>query len=470
MAPPLTPANPVVIVGAGISGLVCAHALQRAGVNVLVIEAAYHPGGMIRSERRGGFLTEHGPQSFSGTPELRELCRALGIASELLHADPHAPRYVLLNGALRAVPLSPPALFTSSLLGSRTKWSILRDAFGRSKPPGEDESIAQFVRRKFTDELLDRLVGPFVSGIYAGDPERLSVRAAFPQLREAEELKGGIIRGMIAAAKAKPGPREKPTLLTFREGNESLVRALAVKLGSALRCGVEVLKIQRNDATAADKAQVQAGFQIAVRKGGIEETIQAAQLVLAAPPDAAATILQGLDEALASELAGIEFARVAVVSLGYKKATIRHDLAGFGFLVPRSADRNVLGTVWNSSLFPGRAPEGCALLTSFVGGATGLAVDPKNESQLVELVHRELSEILGIQEPPIFSSVHCYKRALPQYNMGHAERLARIESRRAAIPGLWFAGNYLRGPAIGACVEQALAVAAEVRAAIHPSP
>ena len=225
---------PALVVGGGISGLVCAYALRKAGIDAQLVEASPRPGGVISSVTRDGFLLELGPHSFSGTPALRELCAELGVSKELLQAPPHAPRFVLIDGKLRPVPMSPPAFFLSSLINGSTKWALMRDLLGKSIPPDGDESVAAFVRRKFSPQLLDRLVGPFVSGIYAGDPERLSVRSAFPQLYEAEKAAGSIVRGMLRLAKSKKGPRERPTLQSFREGSDTLVRALANNLGPAL--------------------------------------------------------------------------------------------------------------------------------------------------------------------------------------------------------------------------------------------
>src|SRR6266852_2030693 len=349
----MTSRIPAIVVGGGVSGLVCAHALRNAGVEALVVEASGRAGGVIRSERRDGFLLELGPQSFSGTAGLRRLCAELGIEDQLVEAPALAPRHVLVNGELVAVPMSPPALLTSSLLGWGTKWNIARDAFGRSQAPDEDESIAGFVRRKFGAEVLDRLVGPFVSGVYAGDPERLSLRSAFPQLNEAEKAAGSV-------------------------------------------------------------------------------------------------------------LGGIEHAPVAVVSLGYRRVDVGHSLEGFGFLVPRSSGLRVLGTVWNSSLFSGRAPDGFALLTSFVGGATDPAAVTLSSDSLATLVHAEIQPLLRLSGAPAFSNVQIYRRALPQYNLGHGARLAAIEKLRLAVGNLFLAGNYLRGPAIGSCVEQGLGIAGEI--------
>ena len=442
------------VVGGGISGLVCAYALRKAGIDAQLVESSSRPGGVITSVSRDGFLLELGPQSFSSTPALRELCSDLGISNELLQAPPDAPRYVLIDGQFRPVPLSPAAFFMSSLIDVSTKWALVRDIFGRSIPPGADESVADFVRRKFSPQLLDRLVGPFVSGIYAGDPERLSVRSAFPQLYEAEKTAGSIVRGMLHLAKAKKGPRERPILQSFREGNETLVRALAKKLGNALLTETKVAEVSR---------QNDGSFHLRLEKPRGEESVSAKSLILAIPTNVAGTLLSHVDSSFESPLNSVEFAALAVVSLAYRKQDVGHSLNGFGFLVPRSAGLRVLGSVWNSSLFPGRAPEGHALLTSFVGGTTDPAAAKLQPQELSSLVHRELSPLLSIQTEPVFSNVTIWPRALPQYNLGHDDRLAAAAIACSRFPGLWLIGNYLQGPAIGTCVDQALAVAEEVR-------
>jgi oxygen-dependent protoporphyrinogen oxidase len=445
---------PALIVGGGISGLVCAHALRKAGVDALLIEASDRPGGAIHSERRDGYLLEYGPQSFGGTAPLLALCSELGLESAIAEAPAHAPRYVLVGGALRPVPLSPPTFLTSNLVSTRTKWTIARDALGSSRPPEQDESVANFVRRKFTAELLDRLVGPFVSGVYAGDPERLSLRSAFPTLYEAEKRKGSVIRGMMA--KPDMGPRHRPTLLNFRDGTETLVQALAGRLGATLRLNTLAtsVRFQRADAGGS--------FRVALQTLGQEELIVADHLVIATPTDVAGKLLGTANPDFESLLSAIEYAPIAVISLGYRRAELHHPLTGFGFLVPRSAGLRILGTVWNSSLFPGRAPDGHVLLTSFVGGATDPAAINLPPDELATLVHREIAPLLAIRQAPSFSNITLYPRALPQYNLGHAERLAAIQAQRARTPNLRLAGNYLQGPAIGACVEQSLAVAAEI--------
>jgi len=460
----MTSSVPAVVVGAGISGSVCAYALHKAGVDAQVLEASPRAGGVIASEVRDGFLLELGPQSFSGTAVLRSLCTELGIADQLIEAPAAAPRYVLIDGALRAVPLDPAAMLTSSLLSAKTKWRIARDAFGATHAPEQDESIAAFVRRKFGEEPLDRLVAPFVSGIYAGDPERISLRAAFPQVYEAEKSAGSVIRGIMRAAKSRKGPRERPTLLSFRNGNETLVHALAQKIGSHLRLDAEVLGIGvRRDAESVR-------FELRFREAGSDKMVVAERLVLAAPANVAGALLRDVNAAFEPVLGGIEYAPVAVVSLGYRRQDVGHSLEGFGFLVPRSSGLRVLGSVWNSSLFPERAPAGHVLLTSFVGGATDPGAAKLSSDELAALAHREVAPILQIRAAPVFSHVQVYRRALPQYNLGHGERLIAIERLCAALPGLFLVGNYFCGPAIGNCVELGMTAAEALLTGSTPHP
>ena len=458
--------NPVqaLVVGAGISGLTTAFALRKAGIDARIVDGASRPGGLIQSVRRDGYLVECGPQSFSGNASLTSICRDLEILDRRILADSKAPRFVLINGALEKVPLGP-GLLVSPLMGGGTRTALFRDVFGRSEAPDSDESVASFIRRKFSPTLLDRLVGPFVSGIYAGDPEKLSLRAAFPILYEAEQTSGSVLRGLLKVMKARkakrgPLPREKPTLQTFREGNDTLVRALAEKLGAYLSLEAEVISIRPLDPGREPKTP---RFRVGLHTPSGTEFLETERLVLAVPTDRAGKLLAPLGRAFESQLRTVDYSGVAVVSLGYRKEDVGHPLDGFGFLVPRSSGLTVLGTVWNSSLFPGRAPGHHVLLTSFVGGATNPDATKQPADQLVALVHREIKPLMQLREGPVFSNVSVWPRALPQYNLGHTARMAAINNCRADFPGLYLTGNYLNGPAIGACVEQALKVADEIR-------
>jgi oxygen-dependent protoporphyrinogen oxidase len=448
-----------IVIGGGISGLACVYSLRKSGIDALLLEASPRPGGVIHSELREGFLIECGPQSFSSTEALFDLVQDLGIAEQIVQAPSRAPRYVLVEGKLQAVPLSPPAFLTSSLVGFRTKWSILSEPLRHGSPPEDDESIADFARRKFTSELLDRLLGPFVSGIYAGDPEKLSLRGAFPALHDAEKASGSLVRGMIRNAKKNAGPRHKPTLISFHAGNETLVRALADRLGGAFHPSAGVSEIR---STGPDS------FHLTIQENGATRECLASRLVLATPSAAAARLVSNLLPQIVPSLNEISYAPVAVVSLGYRREDVENPLSGFGFLIPRSANLRTLGCVWNSSLFPNRAPQGHVLLTSFVGGATDPSAIELSEEALSNLVHAELAPILSLRKPAVFSNVAFYPRAIPQYNLGHSRRVAAIESARSACPSLWFAGSFFRGPAVGACIDRALTVAEEIRSSYAP--
>ncbi|HEY2352237.1 MAG TPA: protoporphyrinogen oxidase [Candidatus Acidoferrum sp.] len=448
---------PALVAGGGISGLVCAYALRRAGIDAQVVECSPHSGGMIRSERRENYLLEFGPQSFNATASVLNLCRELRIEDQLVQAPAQAPRFVLVDGRLRVVPLSPPSFFASSLFGARTKFRVLSDLLGNSSPPENDESIATFVRRKFSPELLEKLVGPFVSGIYAGDPEKLSLRSAFPQLYEAEKSAGSVIRGLRRTSRKSAARGERPTLQSFRKGNQTLIDALAASLGSSLRCNVEARSVRR----AARSNGGASGFEVTLVANNMEDKVFTDRLIVATPVPQAAAMLRELDPQFETALQQVEYAPIAVVSLGYQKSAIRHALAGFGFLAPRSSGLRVLGSVWNSSLFAGRAPEGQALLTSFVGGATDPDAMQAPESQLIATVHSELTAILGISRPPIFSNVWKLPRAIPQYNIGHTGQMNRLNGLQTKHPHVHLTGNYLRGPALGTCIEQALTAAQE---------
>jgi oxygen-dependent protoporphyrinogen oxidase len=452
--PALTP-FPAIVIGGGISGLTCAYHLQQAGIPVRVLDAGVRPGGVISTREKDGFRFELGPQSFLSTNPLLKLIDALGLNNELLHADSRAPRYILFRGQLVPAPLAPPSLLTTPLLGARTKWRLSTEMFRRTNPPSTDESIDAFVRRKFGDELLDRIVAPFVSGIYAGDPEKLSLRASFPKLHEFEMKYGSVLRGAMKSRPAKGAPR--PGLCSFRGGMETLPRALAARLGDALLSETTVVGARHG------KANGNSSFEVDLSRNGHRETLLASAVILAAPVNAASDILKGVSDKFAAPLARIEYSPLAVVAAGYRRDQVRNAGNGFGFLVPRSEGLRVLGTVWNSSLFPERAPENMACFTSFAGGATDPALCGKTEDEIAEIICGEVRRVLGITGPPMTRLVHRYTRALPQYNLGHSETVSALGEAASSVPGLFLTGNYLSGPSIGCCVERANQIADAVR-------
>ncbi len=302
---------------------------------------------------------------------------------DLLHADPKAPRYILSHGRLAPAPLAPPSLLTTPLLGASTKWRIFTEMLHRSRPPENDESIASFIRRKFGDELLNQMAAPFVSGIYAGDPEKLSLRATFPVLYEFENKYGSVLRGAMKSRPPKGTPRAG--LCSFREGVQTLTNVLGAKMADSLLTQTTVLALHRG------KANGKPWFEIEFRLGTHTETIPASAVVVATPTQAASEILKEFSDQFPPAFARIEYAPLVVVAAGYRVDQIQQPNNGFGFLVPRSEGLRVLGTVWNSSLFPGRAPEGMACFTSFAGGATDPALFELSDEEITQIICGEKS-------------------------------------------------------------------------------
>jgi protoporphyrinogen/coproporphyrinogen III oxidase len=450
------PTNNVVVIGGGVSGLACAYRLTKLGVPVMLLEASPRVGGLIESIEKDGFLFESGPQSFQGTETLLGLIHDLGIEGELCKADPGAPRYILRQGRLRKVPMSPQAMLATSLLSPGTRWKIVSEPFKRTRPPSEEESVADFVRRKFGHEILEYLVSPFVSGVYAGDPEKLSLRAAFPTIEEWEREYGSVLRGQMKSRSttAHKGP---PPLCSFRRGLNTLTQAMGASLGECARTGACASAMSRSGNLAG------AGFEIRVARAGGEETIVAQAVVLATPAYAASHLVGCVAPSLASILSGIAYASLAVVGIGYHERQASAALDGFGVLIPRSEKHRTLGIVWNSSLFGGRAPHGQMVVTSFVGGATDPDIVTKTDAEIVAVVRDDHARILGIAGSPITAVVWKHEKALPQYNLGHGHVVQAIREAERTVPGLYFAGNYLEGPSIGKCVEDGFEGADAIR-------
>lgn len=439
-----------IVIGGGISGLACCHRLRELGVEAVLLESGPRAGGVIESIESDGRLFEKGPQSFLLTETLREFAGRLGLSSELIEADGRAARYILRNGVLQMIPMAPQALLTSGLLGARSKWRLATEPLHKWRAATQEESVAVFVRRKFGSEILDYLVAPFISGIYAGDAEQLSFQSAFPSVAQWEREYGSVLRGAMRSG--GKGAR-RPPLASFRGGVGSLPAAIAGKLGNALQTQAAAQPIRR--AGDPDKR----GFEVRVSRADGEDTSFSRAIVLASPAYLTAKLVEEILPEAARTLAQIPYAPIAVIASAYFRRQVEHPLAGFGFLVPRAEGMSTLGTVWNSSLFPGRAPEGQVVLTSFAGGATDLSLIKQTPEEIGALVEKEMEGVLGITGPPVEQRVWCYERALPQYNIGHGDRLARIHEAMRAAPGIFLAGNYLEGPAIGNCVEQAFRTA-----------
>jgi oxygen-dependent protoporphyrinogen oxidase len=360
--------------------------------------------------------------------------------------------------------MSPQALLASTLLNPISRWKIASEPLKNSRPPTEEESVAAFVRRKFGHEILDYLVAPFVSGVYAGDPEKLSLKAAFPTLDEWERQYGSVLRGAMKSRPPKEQRTAAPPLCSFTHGAATLPRAMATKLGEELQYDTRAVSV---DFSGQPHFAGAPGSEIRIVRDDREQSVIARAVVIATPAYAAAHLLEAFSPHLAQTLSGIAYAPVAVVAANYYRQQVGDPLEGFGFLVPRGEKARTLGTVWNSSLFAGRAREGSVTITSFIGGATDPNIIHSREEIIAAMVAEENARILGITGPPVEVAVWKYPRALPQYNLGHGHIVRAIREAERASPGLFFAGNYLEGPAVGKCVENGFHTAESVRKYLH---
>jgi oxygen-dependent protoporphyrinogen oxidase len=421
----------VLVIGGGISGLTTAFHLVRGGRKVVLLEASPRVGGSIETKTDGPWRFELGPNTVLENHEtVTRLIREAGLEGEKVTALPSAKRrFLWKDGQLHALPSGPLGFLKTPLFPASAKLRLLREPWISKGDP--EETIAEFVRRRLGQAFLDYAVGPFVSGVYAGDPERLSVRHAVPKIASLEREHGSLIRGALARRK---GPAPGGAMISFREGLDQLPRKLALEIGD-VRTGVACQRIVRTPE----------GFRAETDAGPIE----ARQAVLAVPADAAARLLDR------PGLAEIPYAAVSLVSTGWRREDIAHPLGGFGFLAPRKEGLHVLGVLFPSEIFPGRAPEGHTVLTAFAGGRTQPEVAAWDDGRLMATVLDELRRTVGVRGEPRISTIRRWPRAIPQYEVGHGRFLEQAREIEAALPGLRIGGNFLHGVSVPDCIRNA---------------
>ena len=438
------------IIGAGISGLALAWQLKRQGGDCTILEQADQVGGAMRSHREGAYLAEEGPNSILlNSPDIEDFLYSIpGLEERILEATTEAnKRYIVRNGKTHAVPMGPLSAITTPLWSLKGKLRVLREPFVKAIDSNVEESVADYVRRRLGDELYQYAINPLVGGIYAGDPEKLSLRYGFPKLYALEQEHGGLIRGAIAkmrAVKTSPARKVRKRIISFQDGMGELPAQLAKALTEELQTGVSIQSIrQQNNQWAV--------------VWNHQEVEVFDKLILTIPAHRVSKL--PFETPLAAEfefLNQIDYPPVSVLSLAYKQQDISHPLDGFGALVPECEKRKILGALFPSTLFANRAPEGEALLTVFVGGERQPELATAHIKQLKETVLPELESLLGVKGPPTFCHLKHWQQAIPQYKLGYERFLETMNRIESDHQGLHLAGNYRTGISVSYCIESAL--------------
>ena len=437
------------IIGSGITALAKAWQLTREGHDCTVLECSDQIGGAIQSYREGDYLAEEGPNSIQlNSAEVDHFLRSIpGLEERMVEAEPAAnKRFIVRNGKLHAVPSGPLSAITTPLWSFGGKLRVLKEPFIQSIDPDTEESAADFVRRRLGEELYQYAINPLIGGIYAGDPEQLSLRYAFPKLYALEQNHGGLIRGALAKmreAKKSGDPQFRKRIISFKDGLHELPQHLAKALGDKVQTGVSIESIQREDA------------QWIVSSDG-QDLPPFDELIVTVPAHALPKLPfpEDLQSSFAS-LRAIHYPPVSVLSLAFKRSEISHPLDGFGALVPECEGRKILGVLFPSSLFAGRAPEDEVLLTAFIGGERQPELATAETEPLKQLVIKELRELLGLRGEPTFSHHRHWSLAIPQYKIGYGSILDQISQIEAKFHGLKLAGNYRTGISLSYCIESA---------------
>jgi len=437
----------VAVLGAGATGLAAAHRLARHGARVRLFEVSDRVGGAVRTEISDGWLVESGPNSMlADDPAVAALIDELGLAGEVLPANPAAQkRFIVRGGKPIAVPRSPAGFLTTPLLSLRGKLQLLGEFFSRRRVRTLDVSIEEFIGAHFGREIVDYALNPLVSGIYAGTPKRLSTRHAFPKLWELEQAHGSILRGQMAAAKARQadGAKREGGIISFRRGLQTLPEALASRLPAGAlsrRARIEVLL--PGDA-----------WSVVWNDGATTRTEEFAAVIAALPAPALAQLRFGtLGERPLVCLDAIEHAPVSSLFLGYRREQVAHPLDGFGLLAPEVEKRAVLGILFSSTLFPGRAPDGHAALTVLVGGTRQPELARLPREKILAAIEGDLRELLGVSGAPVFQRHTFWPRAIPQYNLGYETHLEAMAAAERTHHGLFIGGQARDGIALPACL------------------
>jgi len=447
------------IIGAGITGLTTAYLLKKQGISVAIYEAAVEPGGAMKTHREDGWLAESGPNTIMArSQKLLDLMDELGLSSELVFANDQASkRFIVRNGKPMSMPTSLYDFITTDLFSMQAKLRLLKEPFVDKWEDRYEENLAHFVERRLGIEFLDYAINPFVAGVYAGDPEHLSVKHAFEKLYQLEQDYGSLIWGQIRGTnerkKREDVPKTESKLFSFKKGNQQLPYALSRKLNSELLLNHQIDGLsQQSDGW---------GIKGKSLKGRFEHKHKA--IIYTAPIHAIKNIIFTADTQINHELfEEVTYPPISVISLGFNAVHIAHELDGFGMLIPRKEEFNILGTLFNSTLFPNRAPEGQVLLTTFVGGMRNPDLAGLPMDELRELVITDLDELLGVIGGPVFEYHKYWPKSIPQYDVGYGKVLEKFRQIEKQCSGFIFAGNYRYGISVSDCLNSGFTVAERI--------
>ncbi len=429
------------ILGAGISGLTTAWFLKQQGHQVTLLETRNQAGGNMRTLKRDGYLIERGPNStLNNRPALKILFDSLGLEPTQANSASHK-RFILRDNQIHPLPMSPAAFIRTPLFKAAGKWRLLLEPFIGRAP--EEESVAQFVERRLGKEFLDYAINPFISGVYAGDPDKLSARAATSKVYALERDYRSMIIGTIVKTllhKHRGGAGPSGGMISFDDGMQYLTDTLAEKLAAELHTGVQVTQLQ-----PLDDGRWQAGSD--------SQQWQADEVIMTLPANACADLLSPHIADLKALLEPIEYPTVASVSLGFKHSQVRHPLDGFGFLIPRCTGVETLGVLFPSSIFPHRAPDAHHLLTCFIGGGLNPEAATVDDAELLSRVLRDITPLLGIEGAPDLVEISRWPQAIPQYQLGHLQRLDAIDNALAPLQGIHLRANWRDGISVADCIQ-----------------
>lgn len=441
----------IVVIGAGISGLTTAYLLSKKGFDVTIIEKKNSVGGSIESVIENGFLFDRGPNSaLETTPVIAQLINDLELEHELLYASKAAnKRYILRNNQLHALPMSPQGLIKTKLFSGKAKLRLMAEPFiGRSND-GYYQSLAEFVKRRLGQEFLDYAINPFVAGVYAGRPEELSVKSAFPKLYALEEKYGGLIVGTVRSIRERKKraevAKQSAKMLSFRSGMIALPKAIEKYFGNNVLLSSEV--------TSVDKTST--GYSVTYQQNGTKNKINCNAVLSTIPSYTASLIFAKYDSEFKTHANAIYYPPVLVYYLVYDKKNIKQDLDGFGFLIPAKENKSFLGALWSSVIFSERTDESKAAFTLFVGGARNPEFVKEDRTTLLTKVRKEFESLMGITSDPTFTSERFWEKAIPQYNLGYVEHERFFDEFEKRNPGLFISGNFRGGISVGDCIKNA---------------